>query len=63
MEKQWRCLLEVAWGILDGKSKEQREGQGLQELRETDRLKLEAHRWKTHTAQPQMRHLYARQTA
>ena len=22
MEKQWRCLLEVAWGILDGKSKE-----------------------------------------
>ena len=55
MEKQWQYLLEVAWCILDGKSKEKRGGQSLQELKETDRLKLEAHRWKTHTAQAQLR--------
>lgn len=36
MEKQWQCLLEVAWSILDGKSKEKRGGQSLQELKETD---------------------------
>lgn len=63
MEKQWQYLLEVAWCILDGKSKEKRGGQSLQELKETDRLKLEAHRWKTHTAQAQMRHLYTRRPA
>jgi hypothetical protein len=55
--------LEVAWRILDGKSKEKRGGQSFQELKETDRLKLEAHRWETHAAQPQMRHLYTRRPA
>lgn len=63
MEKQQQYPLEVAWRILDGKSKEKRGGQSLQELKETDRLKLEAHRWETHAAQPQMRHLYTRRPA
>ena len=69
LSKLWELVidreacLEVAWCILDGKSKEKRGGQSLQELKETDRLKLEAHRWKTHTAQAQMRHLYTRRPA